>query len=91
MNIIHKNLQINGYSLTNLKLPDISTYIEEYNDETFYEKCITLSEVHLKINTLKTNQKNIFNAVLESLKQKQKNFIFVDGPGAVEKVIYLIF
>ena len=63
MNIIHKNLQINGYPSTDLKLPDISTYIEEYNDETFYEKCNTLNEVHLKINTLKTNQKNIFNAV----------------------------
>ena len=40
-----------------------------------------MNELHLKINTLKTNQKNIFNAVLESLKQKQKNCIFVDGPG----------
>ena len=28
-NIIHKNLQISGYSLTDFKLPDISTYIEE--------------------------------------------------------------
>ena len=68
LNIIHKNLQINGYSSTDYKLPDISTYIEEYNDDTFYEKCNTLNEVHLKINTLKTNQKNIFSAVLESLK-----------------------
>ena len=57
LNIIHKNLQINGYSWTDFKLPDISTYIEEYNDETFYEKCDTLNEVHLKINTLKTNKK----------------------------------
>ena len=42
LNIIHKNLQINGYSSTDFKSPDISTYIEEYNDETFYEKCNTL-------------------------------------------------
>ena len=61
------------------------TYIEENNDETFYEKCNTLNEVHLKINTLKTNQKNIFNVVLESLKQKQKNSIFIDGPGGSGK------
>ena len=67
------------------KLPDISTYIEEYNDETFYEKCNTLNEVHLKINTLKINQKNIFNAVLESWKQKQKNCVFIDGPGGSGK------
>ena len=57
LNIIHQNLQINGYSSTDFKLPDISSYIEEYNDEIFYEKCNTLNEVHLKINTLKTNQK----------------------------------
>ena len=47
------------------------------NDETFYEKRNTLNEVHRKINTLKTNKKNIFNAVLESLKQKQKNFLLM--------------
>ena len=29
LNIIHKNLQINGYSSTDFKLPDISTYIKE--------------------------------------------------------------
>ena len=80
LNIIHKNLQINGYFLTDFKLLDISPYIEEYNDETFYEKGNTVIEVLLKINTLQTNQKNIFNAVLESLKQKQKNGIFIDGP-----------
>ena len=85
LNIIHKNLQINGYSLTDFKLPDISTYIEEYNDETFYEKFNTLNEVHLKINTLKTNQK-IYSMLFcfvcfESLKQRQKNCIFIDGPG----------
>ena len=57
LNIIHKNLQINGYSSTDFKLPDISTYIEEYNDETFYKKCNTLNEVHLKINTLKPIKK----------------------------------
>ena len=85
LNIIHKNLQINGYTLTDFKLPDISTYIEEYNDDSFYEKYNTLNEVHLKINTLKTNQKNIFNAVLESLTQKQKNCIFIDGPGGSGK------
>ena len=41
LNIIHKNLKVYGYSLTHFKLPDISTYIEEYNDETFYEKSVT--------------------------------------------------
>ena len=68
LNIINKNLQKNGYSSTDFKLPDISTYIEEYNDETFYEKCNTLNEVHHKINTLKTNQNNIFNVYLSSKK-----------------------
>ena len=33
LNIIKKNLQINGYSSTDFKLPE-STYIKEYNDYT---------------------------------------------------------
>ena len=89
LNIIHKNLQINGYSLTDFKLPDISTYIKEYNDETCSEKCNTMNEVHLKINTLKSNKKNIFYVVLGSLKQKQKHCIFIDGPGGNGKCYLL--
>ena len=68
-----------------------TTYIEEYNDETFYEKCNTLNEVHIKINTLKTNQKNIFIAFQKVWNKNRKIVFLLMDQETVEKVIYLIF
>lgn len=76
LNLIDRNLQINGYTLEDFQLPSIATYIEEYEDAsiTYIDK---INKLNLKVDSLKVKQKNIYDAVLESLKQKKKKKSYI--------------
>ena len=82
MNAIAKNLKINGFTLNDFDLPNITEYIEEYDDSMkSYKNADIFSDLQIKIESLKDNQKIIFDVVVRCLKEKQQKCIFVDGPG----------